>query len=225
MKNTAVPFSALLISAVLSGCAYTPKHEVDISAAMREAPVRQVHVLAPFFPKDVKRQDPKDFREMLPENQASSATTLQEALKRALGASVSIDSAWVPDAKTLAWAKAVSEELLIQRIPLGVASATIPVESVLITGVIAYGMEKDQMFIHFLPFLPGMKKRPIGELKWDHVCDLVCLLVRPADGTVLFSLRHEERSTTPYEDPELLKESVARAASAVRDIWSKAADK
>lgn len=192
---------------------------------MRKAPIRQVHVLAPFFPKDAKRQDPNDFREMLPENRASSATTLQEALKRALGASVSVDSAWVPDAKALAWAKAIGDDLVIQRIPLGVPSATIPVESVLITGVIAYGTEKDQMLIQFLPFLPGMKKHAIGEPKWDHICDLLCILVRPSDGAVLFNIRHEERSTTLFEDPGLLKESVTKAASAVRDVWSKAAEK
>jgi len=210
---------------IMSGCTALPKHDLDISSQMREKPVSQVYVMPPFFAPVFKRSDPGDYRQMLPENQPASSDTLRKSLEQALSASLAVDSSWIPGPDEMAWAKKIGEELAIGRVPLGVPSATCPVESILLVGVMAYGTEKDQLVIHPLPFLPWMKPRVIGGVRWDHVTDLEVMLVRPSDGKVLFTLRHDEKFNTGYEDSALLDQSAARASAAVNDVFRKASEK
>jgi len=225
MKTATTLSAAALSLLIFSGCAALPKHELEISEAMRARPVGQVFVMPPYFSRVIKRTDPGDYKQMLPENQDASSNALKKALESALTTSLTVDSAWVPGPTEAAWARKIGEDLAIGRVALGVPSATCPVESVLITGVVAYGTEKDQLVITPLPFLSGMKPKVIGSVRWDHVTDIEVMLVRPSDGKVLFTLRHDEKFNTGYEDSALLDESAARAAAAVAKVFSKAAEK
>jgi hypothetical protein len=225
MKNPNAPVAAFFSLLLLAGCAALPKHELEINEAMRSQPVSRVFVMPPYFAPAIRRIDPGDYRQMLPENQKASSEALKKSLENALGASLTVDSAWVPGPAEADWAGKIGGDLAIGRVALGVPSVTCPVESVLITGVVAYGTEKDQVVITPLPFLPGAKPKVIGGVRWDHVTDLEVMLVRPSDGKVLFTLRHDERLNTGYEDSVLLEESAARAAAAVAKVFEKAAEK
>jgi len=219
------PVKTAFLLVLLAGCANLPKNELDISAQMRAKPVRQVFIMTPYFAGTIKRSDPADFRQMLPENQQASAKAFQNDLARALGASLYVDSSWIPGPNGEAWGGKIGADLAIGRVPLGVPSTTCPVESVLLTGLVAYGTEKDQMVIHALPFLPWTKPKSIGAIRWDHVVDVQVMLVRPSDGKILFTLRHDERFNTGYEDSGMLSQASARAAAAVADAFRKATEK
>lgn len=223
------PFSRVPVAAItlilLSGCTALPKHDLDISDLMRARPVARVYVMPPYFADKITRSDPGDFRQMLPENQPASSEAVRKAIEKALSATLSVDSTWVPGATEAEWGRKIGNDLAIGRIALGVPSVTCPVESVLLTGIAAYGTEKDQLVIHPLPFLPFMKPRTIGKVRWDHVTDIQVMLVRPSDGRVLFTLRHDERFNTGYEDSALLDGAANRAAAAVADAFRKASAK
>ena len=219
------PPLALAIFIGLSGCSGLQRHELEISEIMRTNQVREIHVMAPAFPPAIKRTDPADFSQMLPENRQASSETLRHLLEKALSASLNVDSSWIPGPREEEWARKIGEDLAIGRVPLGVPPMECPVESILLTGVMAYGTEKDQLVITPLPFLPSMKPRVIGKVRWDHVTDIEAMLVRPSDGKVLFTLRHDERFNTGYEDPALLEESASKAAAAVSDVFRKASEK
>jgi len=224
MNTTAKSTASILMLLMLSGCAALPKHDLDISELMRNNPITRVYVMPPIFPAVVKRADPGDYRQMLPENRQASGEILRKAIESALSASLAVESAWVPGPGELEWANKIGADLAIGRVPLGVPSATIPVESVLITGVYAYGTEKDQITIHPFPFLPWTKPRVFGDVRWDHVTDLEVMLVRPSDGKVLFTLRHDERFNTGFEDSSMLEQASNRTAAAIADVFRKAAE-
>jgi len=224
MKTASAFSGTLFLVILLSGCTALPKHELEISEIMRSQPVHQVYVMPPFFAPIIKRADPGDYRQMLPENQAITSQALRNRIVNALSASMNVDSSWIPGTVEMEWARKIGEDLAIGRVALGVPSVTCPVESILITGVMAYGTEKDQIVIHPLPFLPNTKPRVFGKVRWDHVTDIEAMLIRPSDGKVLFTLRHDERFNTGYEDSTLLEETAIRTSAAVSNVFRKAVE-
>ena len=155
----AVPLAATL----LHGCGAALKHEVNRSPYLREHPVSSVYVHQPAFKEKVKRFTPTDLAEMLPENQPATASRATTILKTVLSASVTVDSRFVPDEKFNAWASKIQKEVCIERIPFDVPPIDVPVESVLLWGVLNYGAELDQIIVHPLPFLPFMKQYKLNK--------------------------------------------------------------
>jgi len=198
----------------LAGCAGLPKHEVNVSGELRAHPVRSVFIFEPEFPQKIKRFSPDDLREMHPEHQPATARQLLSVLKAAIGSSLLVESSYTPDEHAQVWAKAITTDLAKGRVPLKVKPHDLPVESVLLLGVMRYGRELDQIQIKPLPFLPWVKTYAIGKVKWEYVCDLQAILVNPREGTVLFDVRHEARTASPNKDPQLM-EQMAREVAGV----------
>lgn len=209
--------TCVVLAAVLtfSGCSQIPRHEVDISRQFREKPAGSVCIPDPFWAENVDRVWPEDFKEMLPENRAGSSALILGLVESSLTASVSIDSGCRADDRTKDWARRIAEDLVADRVPLSVPELKGSAESILIVSVVRYGIEKDQLHVRFLPFLPWMKKHYVGDPKWDHVCDLSALLIRPDDGAVLFSVREQQVLSSGKSDQELLAQAAKDAAAAV----------
>ena len=212
----------LALAAVLaiSGCSLIPRHEVDISGKFRENPVTSVCIPALFMTENLDRVWPEDFAEMLPENRDRSSAILRGLLESSLSASVAVDSACASDGRTMEWARAISRNLFAERVPLSVPVLENGPQSVLVVSVIRYGVEKDQLHIRLFPFLPWTKKHYVGEPKFDHVCDLSALLVRPSDGAVLFSVREQQILRSGKPDQELLAQVTKNAAGVVAGTFT-----
>ena len=198
-----------------SGCAGLPKHEVNVSASLKAHPVQSVFIFDPGFPKKVSRLAAEDLPEMAPENQAASIQQVMTIIKGAIGSSLVVESSYTPDEDAQAWAQDISEDLAKGRVPLGVEPVKMPVESVLLLGLLQYGQKQIQIRVRPLPFLPFMKTYKVGKEKWEYTCDLQALLVNPREGTVLFDVRHDARTSSPRNDPRLLEQVATEAAWAV----------
>jgi hypothetical protein len=196
-----------LITVFLYGCGAAMKHEVSVSPYLKQHPVSSVYVNKPAFKEKVKRFSPTDLAEMLPENQPATAAKVTAILKNVLSSSIAVDSQFVPDAKFEAWAAKIQQELCIERVPYNVPPLDVPLESVLLLGIMNYGTEVDQIIVHPLPFVPGMKQYKLNEAKWNYVADFIVILISPRDGKVLFDIREgERRDKTDMRNDSVLDE-------------------
>ncbi len=205
----------LTSAALAAGCAQLPRHEVDISGQLREQPLKSVVLFPVVFPTDPKRNDPDDFPELNTENLKSSESAILQALTRAMGASIIVDSSVIPGREHLEWSEKIGNDLILGRVPLAVPPVDLEVEAVLLTAAIAYGSELNQYSYQLFPFLPRSKPRYFGKPRWDHACDLEILLVRPKDGHILCHVRHAERKTHEQRSAEILESLTAATAKVI----------
>lgn len=208
----------ILIGILLSGCAMMPKHRVDVSAALREKPVNEVYIFQPVFPDKVKRSRPNDLQKMLPENQAESAKILHQLLCANIADKLMIHFGYleyIGDESSVAWAEKIGEESARGCILLKTESYNLPVESVLIVGVVTYGYEDIQWILDTAFY--GLGPWRVGKPKWTHTCRLIALLVRPQDGKILMSVEHEESLTAEQKNPALLDEATQKTIKIIAD--------
>ncbi len=201
--------------AIGAGCADLPKHEVSVSNSLRERPVRSVFIFEPGFPSKTKHFSDDDLAEMKPEHRMETSAQILSVVKEVIGASLLVDSYYTPDESAQAWADAITADLAKGRVPLSVEPYDVPVESVLLLGVLSYGRTLDQVQVRPLPFLPWTKTYRMGKEKWEHVCDLQAILVDPREGTVLLDVRHSARTSEPGKDPEITERMVRETAWAL----------
>ena len=204
---------------LLSGCAGIPKHEVHVSEALRAHPVESVLIFEPGLRKKIKRVAPEDLQEMDTEHRAASSQQILQILKRVIGSSLMVESAFIPDESARAWARKITDELSVERVPLSVEPMELPVESVLLVGLLRYGQIRDQVRVRALQFIPGTKTYKLGKERWQYICDLQILLVNPREGTVLLEVRHDARLSSPLDDPQLLEQVATEAAWAVLNAF------
>ncbi|MEK7766551.1 MAG: hypothetical protein AAB368_09955 [bacterium] len=203
---------AVACASLFAGCASYPRHDMRLALALDAHPVRSVLVLPPTFPKKVKRNEPEDLPEMLPDRTAGSATAVLEAVRAVLSASTTVDAANpLPPAAT-AWAAGIQRDLDKGIVPLRVPPAEVPAESVLFLAMHWYGAELNQWSITPLPFLPWSKRYFLGPRNYDHVCDFSALLVNPKNGDILFDGRHGEVVAAPAVSGTALAEATRAAA-------------
>lgn len=212
-------FSRLLsccaAAALLAGCAQLPRHEVDISNQLRQRPIQTVVLMPIVFPTDLERDHPDDFPELGPENIAATEEQILRALTQSIGASITIDSAFVPGPEAREWSNEIGKNLALDRVPLAVPPLEMGVESVLITAVISYGSELNQYNYQLLPFLHSSKRRYFGKPRWDYICDLGFLLIRPKDGYILCHVRHNEKKTLEERSPDVLGDMTATTVQVI----------
>ncbi|MEK7477093.1 MAG: hypothetical protein AAB152_15820 [Candidatus Coatesbacteria bacterium] len=203
--NTRRLLPVLPALAILTGCASELKHEITISPKLRELPVHAVCVLEPGFPAKVKRKFADQYPEMTVERLAESGRAVLAACTGALSASLSADSVCGGSEEARGWAAEITADLVKGRVPLSVKPIALPVESVLLLGVQAYGTVNQQTQIGLL----WLKPWRIGQPTFDHQCLIQALLVKPQTGEVLFDALLEECETVPAPSAELL-DQVAR---------------
>src|SRR3989344_5432457 len=72
----------LAVAAIfLSGCAFMPVHDVDVSQELIKNPVRSIYVFMPAFPDKLPKSKgaidrPESYREMRPKNQDASIESI-----------------------------------------------------------------------------------------------------------------------------------------------------
>ena len=202
-----------------SGCAGILKHEVRLSEALRAHPVESVLIFEPSIRKKIRRISPEDLQEMDPERRAASAQQILKIFKRVISSSLTVESAFTPDEPAHAWARRIAAELSVERVPLAVEPVELPVESVLLVGILRYGQIRDQVRVRALPFIHGTKTYKLGKEKWQYICDLQVILVNPREGDVLLEVRHDARLSSPHNDPRLLEQVAAEAAWAILNTF------
>jgi hypothetical protein len=154
----------------------------------------------------VKRRFPDQYPEMTAEREAESGRAVLAACTAALSASLTADAACGGSDEARAWGQEITAGLVRGRVPLSVKPMALPVESVLLVGVQAYGTVNRQTQIGLL----WMKPWRIGQPKVDHRCLLQALLVKPQTGEVLFDALLEECETAPAASTELLDQVTRR---------------
>ena len=185
---------------MVAGCGDNVKHEFTVNPELRKAPIRSLIVLDPVVSRKVKRVRPDDFFHMKPDRVAVTSQRVRDALIAGFSASLTVDTTFVPDEATRAWAAEIGDDLARGRVPLAVEPHPLAAEAVLLTGIQLFGWEHVEIQWQVLWFT----RRSIGPPKVLHNAKIQVILVNPRTGEVLMDGLEGQEETTHEESEELL---------------------
>ncbi len=211
MKRLRLPVVGLGLAAGLAGCGDAVRHEVTVSDTLRKIPVHSVIVLEPFIARKVKRTRKEDYFHMKPDRAAATVDRVRAGLTASFSASLSVDTAYIPDEATRAWAAEIGEDLSRSRIPISVEPHPLATEAVVLTGIQIFGWEHVEFQAQFLWFA----RKSIGAPKVTHAVKLQVILIDPRNGAVLMDALEGQEETASDGDEELLDRLIRRVTDAI----------